>query len=486
MKISLFSGLKTRVQVLGLAALVALAAGASFAAAAQEPPPPPADSAALPADAPPPPPADAPPPPAAAAAADTAAPAADAEVKPDHGDVAWMLVSTLLVLLMTVPGVALFYGGLVRSKNVLSVLAQVTGVYSLLAVLWVAYGYSFAFTGDGAWIGSASKLFLKGIAPDTVDSHHLPELLFVVFQMTFAGITGTLFVGSFAERAKFGAVLLFAAIWFTLGYVPLAHIVWGGGYLGGLGALDFAGGTVVHLNAGVAGLIGAYFLGKRVGYGKEAIKPHSVTFTYVGAMLLWVGWFGFNAGSELAADGLASLAFINTMVATAAALLAWSLAEKLFKGHASVLGIASGAVAGLVAITPACGFVGPLGAIVIGAAAGFVCLWGVTGLKKLLGADDSLDVFGVHGIGGALGAILTGVFAAPSLGGTGGPSPATFNLAHQVGIQFLSVGFTVVLIGVVSIIGFTIAKLVFGLRVSEDAERQGLDITTHGEAAYEA
>ena len=412
-----------------------------------------------------------------------------APVVVDKGDVAWMLTSTLLVLLMTVPGLALFYGGMVRAKNVLSVLMQVMTVFSLLVILWAVYGYSLAFAGGGAFIGTFDKLFLSGVTIDSLadtftDNVKLPEYVFIAFQSTFAGITGALIVGAFAERIKFSAALLFSVLWFTFGYLPMAHMVWAaGGYLFEKGALDFAGGTVVHINAGVAGLVGAYLVGKRTGFGREAIKPHNVTFTMVGASLLWVGWFGFNAGSNLEATAGAALAFINTLFATAAAILAWSLVEAITKGKPSVLGGASGAVAGLVGITPAAGLVGPFGAIVIGLAAGVICVWGVTGLKRLLGADDSLDVFGVHGIGGIVGAILTGVFAAPSLGGTGAEDYA---IGAQVGIQALSVGITIVWIGIVSAVSFLIAKLVFGLRVSEEEEREGLDITYHGESAYES
>ncbi|WP_150131942.1 ammonium transporter [Dokdonella koreensis] len=407
----------------------------------------------------------------------------------DKGDVAWMLTSTLLVLLMTVPGLALFYGGMVRAKNVLSVLMQVLTVFSLLVILWAVYGYSLAFAGGGAFIGTFDKVFLSGVtlqslADTFTDNVKLPEYVFVAFQSTFAGITGALIVGAFAERIKFSAALLFSVLWFTFGYLPMAHMVWAaGGYLFEKGALDFAGGTVVHINAGVAGLVGAYLVGKRTGFGREAIKPHNVTFTMVGASLLWVGWFGFNAGSNLEATAGAALAFINTLFATAAAVLAWSLVEGITKGKPSALGAASGAVAGLVGITPAAGLVGPFGAIVIGLAAGMICVWGVTGLKRLLGADDSLDVFGVHGIGGIVGAILTGVFAAPSLGGTGGEDYA---IGAQVGIQALGVVVTIVWIGIVSAVSFLIAKLVFGLRVSEEEEREGLDITCHGESAYES
>ncbi len=412
-----------------------------------------------------------------------------APVVVDKGDVAWMLTSTLLVLLMTVPGLALFYGGMVRAKNVLSVLMQVMTVFSLLVILWAVYGYSLAFAGGGAFIGTFDKLFLSGVtiqslADTFTDNVKLPEYVFIAFQSTFAGITGALIVGAFAERIRFSAALLFSVLWFTFGYLPMAHMVWAaGGYLFEKGALDFAGGTVVHINAGVAGLVGAYLVGKRTGFGREAIKPHNVTFTMVGASLLWVGWFGFNAGSNLEANAGAALAFINTLFATAAAILAWSLVEAITKGKPSVLGGASGAVAGLVGITPAAGLVGPFGAIVIGLAAGMICVWGVTGLKRLLGADDSLDVFGVHGIGGIVGAILTGVFAAPSLGGTGAEGYA---IGAQVGIQALGVGITIVWIGIVSAVSFLIAKLVFGLRVSEEEEREGLDITCHGESAYES
>ncbi len=410
----------------------------------------------------------------------------------DKGDVAWMLTSTLLVLLMTVPGLALFYGGLVRSKNVLSVLMQVLAVFSLIVLLWVTYGYSLAFGGGNAFIGTFDKLFLKGVdkaslAATFTAGVSLPEYVFIAFQSTFAGITGALIVGAFAERIKFSAVLLFSAIWFTFAYLPIAHMVWYGpdGYLFAKGAIDFAGGTVVHINAGIAGLVGAYFVGKRVGYGREAIKPHNVTFTMIGASLLWVGWFGFNAGSNLEATAGAALAFLNTLLATAAAALAWSLVEKVIKGKPSMLGGASGVVAGLVAITPACGTVGPFGAIAIGAIAGAVCVWGVHGLKRLLRADDALDVFGVHGLGGIIGALLTGVFSSPALGGFGlGAGNET--IAQQVGVQALSVGITVVWSGVVSVIAFAIVKLLVGLRVPEESEREGLDITTHGESAYES
>ena len=419
------------------------------------------------------------------AAAASAAAAAAPVPHIDSGDTAWMLTSTLLVILMIVPGLALFYGGLARSKNMLSVLVQVFVVFSLISILWAVYGYSLAFSGDGNFFGGFDKLFLKGVTPDSIGAlPTVPEYVFIAFQGTFAAITCCLIVGAFAERIRFSAVLLFMAIWFTLSYVPMAHIVWGGGLLAKDGALDFAGGTVVHINSGIAGLVGAYMLGKRVGHGREAFTPHSLTLTMVGASLLWVGWFGFNAGSAGAANGGAGLAFINTVLATAAATLTWSLGESLHKGKASMLGAASGAVGGLVAVTPAAGFVGPMGAIVIGGLAGLVCLWGVSGLKRLLNVDDAFDVFGVHGLGGILGAILTGVFAAQSLGGTGGLTPDSFSMGAQVWIQTKSVLFTVVWSGVVSFIAYKIVDLLIGLRVSEEEERQGLDISSHGETAY--
>ncbi len=448
--------------------------------------------------------------------AEVAAPAAPAAATPtpNKGDTAWMTVATLLVILMAVPGLALFYGGLVRSKNMLSVLMQVFVVFSLVLVLWALYGYSVAFTGGGSFFGGFDKLFLKGITVDSVAATFskgvvIPELTFVAFQATFAAITATLIVGSFAERAKFSAVLAFVVLWFTFSYLPIAHMVWywdgpdaikdaasldvvtkAAGWLFAKGALDFAGGTVVHINAGIAGLVGAYVIGKRIGYGKEAMAPHSLTLTMVGAALLWVGWFGFNAGSALEANGSAALAFVNTLFATAAACLAWCAAEALTKGKASMLGAASGAVAGLVAITPAAGFVGVGGALVIGLLAGAICLWGVTGLKRILGADDSLDVFGVHGVGGILGALLTGVFAAPSLGGTGiydyvaNKVAADYSIVDQVIIQATAVGTTLVWSGVVAFISYKLVDMVIGLRVSEEEEREGLDISSHGETAY--
>ena len=456
---------------------------------------------------------------AAAAAPAAAAPAAEAAAPaaapvPNKGDTAWMTVATLLVILMTIPGLALFYGGLVRSKNMLSVLMQVFVVTSMIYVLWVLYGYTAAFSAGNPFIGGLDKLFLKGITTESVAATFskgvvIPELSFVAFQATFAAITCCLIVGSFAERIKFSAVLLFCAIWFTFSYLPIAHMVWywdgpdaitdektletvtaAAGWLWAKGALDFAGGTVVHINAGIAGLVGAYVIGKRVGYGKEAMAPHSLTLTMVGAALLWVGWFGFNAGSNLEANGVTALAFINTLVATAAATLSWIAGEALAKGKASMLGAASGAVAGLVAVTPACGFVGPMGAIIIGLIAGLVCLWGVSGLKRMLGADDSLDVFGVHGVGGIVGALLTGVFAAPSLGGTGifdyvaNAASPDYSIGGQVWIQFQAVATTIVWSAVVSYIAYKLVDMIIGLRVSEEDEREGLDISSHGESAY--
>ena len=449
------------------------------------------------------------------AAATAAAPAAPAAAPvPNKGDTAWMTVATALVIFMTIPGLALFYGGLVRSKNMLSVLMQVFVVSALIYILWAIYGYTLAFGGDGKFFGGFDKLFLKGITPDSVAATFskgvvIPELSFVAFQATFAAITCALIVGAFAERIKFSAVLAFSVLWFTFSYLPIAHMVWywagpdaitdaaslekvqaAAGILWAKGALDFAGGTVVHINAAVAGLVGAYVIGKRLGYGKESMTPHSLTLTMVGASMLWFGWFGFNAGSNLEANGLTALAFINTLVATAAAALAWITGEALSKGKASMLGAASGAVAGLVAITPACGFVGPMGAIIIGLVSGFACLWGVNGLKRMLGADDSLDVFGVHGVGGIVGALLTGVFAAPSLGGTGVFDYVTnkvgegYSIGGQVWIQLQGVLVTIVWSAVVAFIAFKLVDLVIGLRVSEEEEREGLDITSHGETAY--
>lgn len=400
------------------------------------------------------------------------------------GDTAWMLTSTMLVILMIIPGLALFYGGLARTKNMLSVLIHVFAVFALISVLWALYGYSLSFAGGNAVIGTLDKLFLQGITPDTMSSvlPTIPEYVFIAFQGTFACITVALIVGGFAERIRFGAVMVFSAIWFTLSYIPVAHMVWGGGWLGSDGALDFAGGTVVHINAGIAALVAAAVLGKRIGYGREALMPHSLTMTMIGASLLWVGWFGFNAGSAGAANGLAGLAFVNTVLATAAAALSWIATEKMLRGHASMLGAASGAVAGLVAVTPAAGFVGPMGSIVMGILVSPVCVWGVSGLKRALKIDDAFDVFGVHGVGGIVGAVLTGVFAAPGLGGMKGDD---FEMAHQLWVQVEGVLVTIVWSAIAAWIACMVAKSTVGLRVEEDAERQGLDIATHGERAYD-
>jgi Amt family ammonium transporter len=409
----------------------------------------------------------------------------------DKADISWLLVSTLLVLMMAVPGLAMFYGGLVRSKNVLSVLLQVLCTFVLGLVLWFIYGYSLAFTEGNAFFGGLSRAFFSGMFTPADGSYAmsntLTELLFASFQATFAGITCALIVGSFAERARFSAVLVFTVIWFTFAYIPIAHMVWfasetAPGLLNAKGALDFAGGTVVHINAGVAGLVGAYVVGKRVGYGREAMQPHNLPMTFVGAALLWVGWFGFNAGSALAANENATLAFFNTMIATAGAVLAWLFTEWAVKGKPSMLGAASGAIAGLVGITPAAGLVGPVGALVIGVIAGTVCVWGVNGLKRLLRADDALDVFGVHGVGGIVGALLTGVFNAQVLGGPGLAEAGM--IGHQLWVQLEGVLLTIVWSGVVAGISYKICDLVVGLRVTEESERQGLDITTHGEVAY--
>jgi Amt family ammonium transporter len=456
--------------------------------------------------------------PAALALLPAAGFAQDAPV-PDKGDTTWMLVSTLLVILMTVPGLALFYGGLVRSKNVLSVLMQVMVGFSLIVVLWCVYGYSLAFTTGNAFIGGFDRLFLNGIFDPVAGTFTnaatfskgvvIPELTFVAFQATFAGITACLIVGAFAERMRFSAVMIFMVLWFTISYLPIAHMVWfwagpdaytsadqvdalnaTAGLIWQWGALDFAGGTVVHINAGVAGLVGAFLLGKRVGYGREPMPPHNLVLTMIGASLLWVGWFGFNAGSALEAGNFAALAFMNTFSATAAAVVSWSLAERVLKGSPSMLGAASGAVAGLVAITPAAGNVGLMGAIVIGLLAGVVCLWGVTGLKKLIKADDTLDVFGVHGLGGILGALLTGVFNNQGLGGPGlvtdwvTASVGSNPIATQVWIQAKGVGVTIVWSAISALIAYKIADVIVGLRVPEDQEREGLDTNEHGERAY--
>ncbi|MBX9870171.1 MAG: ammonium transporter [Burkholderiaceae bacterium] len=454
----------------------------------------------------------------AAAPAPTAAPTPPPT--PNKGDTAWMLVATLLVTMMAIPGLALFYGGLVRAKNMLSVLLQVFMIFSVIIVLWCIYGYSLAFTEGSSFIGKFDRVLLQGIWDPVQASFTtaatfskgvvIPEFVFAAFQATFAAITCGLIIGAFAERAKFKAVLAFIVIWFTFSYLPIAHMVWfwtgpdaikdaatlatetaKAGFLFQMGALDFAGGTVVHINAAVAGLVGAFMIGKRVGYGKEAMAPHSLTMTMIGASLLWVGWFGFNAGSAYEANDIAALAFINTLLATAAATVSWVFGEWMTKGKPSMLGAASGAVAGLVAITPACGFVGPMGGLVIGLASGIVCLWGVNGLKRLLGADDSLDVFGVHGVGGILGALLTGVFASPSLGGQGifdyvtnKMSSDAYSIAGQVTTQATAVGVTILWSAIVSVVAYKLVDIVIGLRVPEDEEREGLDITSHGESAY--
>ncbi|MCB1516611.1 MAG: ammonium transporter [Hyphomicrobiaceae bacterium] len=425
---------------------------------------------------------------------ETAEAATDAIVATvDKGDTTWMLVSTILVIMMTIPGLALFYGGLVRAKNMLSVLMQVFAGFSMMALLWVIYGYSLAFNGPtegglSAFIGDFSRLLLAGVTPDSTSATfsagvEIPELTFVIFQLTFAAITPALIVGAVAERMKFGAVMLFLAIWFTFSYLPIAHMVWfGGGLLYNMGAYDFAGGTVVHINAGVAGLVAAIVVGPRKGFMKDVMAPHNLTFTLVGAALLWVGWFGFNAGSNLEANGLTAQALLNTITATSAAALSWALAEKLTRGHASLLGAASGAVAGLVAITPAAGFAGSMGAIVLGAIAGVVCLFAVVTLKPMFKYDDSLDVFGVHGIGGIVGAIGTAIVASPALGGF--PLDG-YEMGSQLGIQATAVVIAVVWSAVVAFVALMITKPIMGgLRVSESEEADGLDLSSHGERAY--
>ena len=416
-----------------------------------------------------------------------AAPAAVAEASVNKGDVAWLLTATLLVVMMSIPGLALFYGGMARAKNMLSVLMQVFVVFALVSVLWLVFGYSLAFSGGNAVLGDFGKLFLAGVnaasLSDTFSAQSkLPELAFVAFQGSFAAISCGIIVGAFAERVRFSAVLAFIVLWLTFSYLPIAHMVWSGqGYLFGKGALDFAGGTVVHINAGVAGLVGARLVGPRIGLGREALMPHSLTLTMVGAALLWVGWFGFNAGSALEASGVAALAFVNTLGAAAAATLSWITTERLLGRKPSMLGAASGAIAGLVVVTPAAGTVGPMGAIVLGIAAGPVCFWGVTGLKRLLGVDDAFDAFGVHGVGGILGALLTGVFSAPALGGTGA---ADYAMLHQLWVQAEGVLITLVWSAVVSLLAFVLVDKLIGLRVSEEDERVGLDISSHGESAY--
>jgi len=409
--------------------------------------------------------------------------AQDAGPTLDTGDTAWMMTSTALVLFMTLPGLALFYGGLVRTKNMLSVLMQCTLITGLVMVIWVLWGYTMAFGGGASpYWGGFAKLFLIGITPDTL-SGTIPEYVFVVFQMTFAVITPALIIGSFVERIKFSALLLFVALWVTLVYFPIAHMVWGGsGLLFQMGAMDFAGGTVVHINAGIAALVGALVIGKRVGFGHQNMAPHSMTLSMVGAAILWVGWFGFNAGSALAANGTAGLAMINTFVATAAAMLSWSAIEGLTRGKASMLGAVSGMVAGLVAVTPAAGFVGPMGAVMLGLIVSPICFFFVTKVKNSFGYDDSLDVFGVHGIGGITGALMTGIFASTSFGGVGYGVGQT--MAGQELVQIEAILTTIIWCGVVSYILYKLVDMLVGLRVAKDEEIEGLDITTHGEAAY--
>ncbi|MDP7048177.1 MAG: ammonium transporter [Verrucomicrobiota bacterium] len=392
-----------------------------------------------------------------------------------------MIVATVLVLFMTIPGLSLFYGGLVRAKNILSILVQCFAITCLMTILWLIYGYTLAYGEGNAFIGDFSKLFLKGVGVDTIDGS-IPESVFFTFQMTFAIITPALIVGAFAERMKFSSVLIFCALWFTFSYVPVWHMVWGGGLISGWDAMDFAGGTVVHINAGIAGLVTCIMLGKRKGYGSTAIPPHSVPLTVVGASMLWVGWFGFNAGSELAADGTAGMALLVTQVATATAAFSWMIVEWIKTGKPTAVGIATGAVAGLVAITPASGSAGPIGALIIGLAAGVVCYFCATSMKKALGYDDSLDVFGVHGIGGIVGALLTGVCAAETFGGSG---MALDSMGAQVFAQLKGIVVTIIWSGVVSVIAFKIAGLLTGgCRVSDDEEDQGLDLNSHGESGY--
>jgi len=504
-------------------ALMLAASCGSAAVWAQETPPaaaeaPVAEAAPAAAEAMP---AEAAPAEAAPVAVAEAAPEAPAEAaKPpvfNEGNVAWMLVSTAFVLLMSLPGLALFYGGMVRSKNMLSTLTQTFAIFCLIGVLWVVYGYSVAFSDGSAYFGGLSKAFLNGVVYDANGFFTatgtfskgvvIPELLFAVFQMTFACITVALIAGAYAERMKFKAVLIFSVVWFTLSYLPMAHMVWwwagpdaytsadkidelnaGAGYLWQLGALDFAGGTVVHINAGVAGLVCAIILGKRSGYGKVAMAPHSLVMSMIGASLLWFGWFGFNAGSNLEANGYAVLAFANTMFATAAAGAAWFFAEWIFKGKPSLLGIISGAIAGLVAITPACGYVGITGGLIIGAVAGVVCFFSVAYLKKLIGYDDALDAFGVHAVGGIIGAVLTGVFVDPARGGVGVYNNWVEMVAGyssaQIMIQVKAVLVAIVLSAVVSAVTMLLLKFTIGVRVSEEAESEGLDVAEHGEKAY--
>ena len=443
--------------------------------------------------------------------------AQDAPPPPNKGDVSWLMTSTVLVILMTIPGLALFYGGMVRSKNVLSLLMQVMIIFCLGVLMFAIYGYSMAFSeGSNQFVGGFTKVFLKGMTGDSLTgtfskATNIPELGFFCFQATFAAITPALIVGAFAERVKFSAILVFIIVWLTFAYYPIAHMVWfwagpdayvsqaasdaavaHNGFLFNKGALDFAGGTVVHINAGIAGLVGCLLIGKRIGFGQTALTPHNVPMTMIGSALLWVGWFGSNVGSNLEANGFATLVFTNTLLATAAATLAWMLAEWIVKGSPTMLGAASGAVAGLVAITPACGWVGTMGSIAIGAIAAVVCLWACSGLKRMLGYDDSLDVFGVHCIGGIVGALLTGVFNSPALGGTdvydyvanAYPDPAAYNMGAHVISQAWGVGVTLLWSGIVSLVAYKLIDLTIGLRVNEEQEREGLDTVSHGERAY--
>jgi Amt family ammonium transporter len=493
-----------------LLSLVALCAVALFTAPSMAEDKPAAPAAVAPA-------VDAAPATAAPAAAPAAVPAAAAPAAaaptPNKGDTAWMITATAFVILMTIPGLALFYGGMVRTKNSLSMLMQVFSVFALLSVLWAIYGYSIAFTEGNSFFGGFSRLFLKGVTPDSTVATFskgvvIPEYIYIAFQCTFAAITPCLILGAFSDRIKFSAVLMFMVIWFTFSYLPIAHMVWywpgpdaytdaaaaekataTAGFLFQKGAIDFAGGTVVHINAGIAGLVGALVLGRRLGFGREPMAPHSLTLTMIGAALLWMGWFGFNVGSNLEANGSAAMAFCNTHFATAAAAIAWMFGEWIFRGKPTMLGAASGAVAGLVAITPACGFVGPMGAIVLGIVAGLVCLWAVVWLKSKLGYDDSLDVFGVHCIGGIIGALGTAILAAPVLGGAGvydyvANKVGDYSIATQFISQLWAVATSLIWSGVVAFLAYKITDIVIGLRVSEDEEREGLDETQHGERAY--
>ncbi|EOX0453222.1 ammonium transporter AmtB [Salmonella enterica subsp. enterica serovar Kentucky] len=401
----------------------------------------------------------------------------------DKADSAFMMICTALVLFMTIPGIALFYGGLIRAKNVLSMLTQVTVTFALVCILWVVYGYSLAFGEGNHFFGNADGAMLKNIVLTAVTGT-IYQYIHVAFQGSFACITVGLIVGALAERIRFSAVLIFVVVWFTLSYIPIAHMVWGGGLLAAHGALDFAGGTVVHINAAIAGLVGAYLIGKRVGFGKEAFKPHNLPMVFTGTAILYIGWFGFNAGSAGSANEIAALAFVNTVVATAPAILGWIIGEWTLRGKPSLLGACSGAIAGLVGVTPACGYVGVGGALVIGVIAGLAGLWGVTMLKRLLRVDDPCDVFGVHGVCGIVGCILTGVFAASSLGGVGFVDGVT--MGHQVMVQLESIAITVVWSGVVAFVGYKLADILVGLRVPEEQEREGLDVNSHGENAYNA